>query len=277
MLDNLRIPELADTTAMFSGLDQRSMCLDVDHFDRFSYPVSYSYNSRGFRDREWPSDLSSAVWCVGDSFTTGLGSPFEHTWAQRLSQAIGQPVINISMDGASNNWISRRVRDIYSEVCPQNVIIMWSYLHRRESPLGSTDYSRRLHHVNSTWSQDYQNLLQCQQQVRSHCANSNVIELIIPNWQPAVTQQTWNNVRGPRWPEFVNDLHLSNRTIVAELIDVHNIDSTLLGQQIQLLQQFNIMQNVIEVQQQDRARDGHHFDIVTADWVVEEIADSLRP
>lgn len=275
MLDHVRIPALANVTAMFSGLDQRSKCLDISHFDKFAYSVSYSYNSRGFRDVEWPSDLTNAIWCVGDSFTTGLGSPWEHTWPQRLQQKVYTKTINVSMDGASNNWIARRVCDIYSELQPHTIVIMWSYLHRREAQFAGSDQERRLYQINSTLEQDYHNLWLCQQQVRTHCTKSNLVELIIPNWQPAITPRMWHRVRDPSWPDFTNTFHNVSQNIFDELVNIHKVDGKLLQQQITLLDQFQILQNMLEVQQLDLARDGHHFDIVTADWVAQQVSHCL--
>ena len=59
----------------YSGMDSPDLCLDSKHFKSYPYSVSYQYNSRGYRDHEWPDDLQNAVWCIGDSFTVGIGSP----------------------------------------------------------------------------------------------------------------------------------------------------------------------------------------------------------
>lgn len=122
-------------------LDQKENCIDPDHYDRYPWPVTYQYNSRGYRDQEWPSDLQNAIWCFGDSFTVGLGSPQTHTWCHCLQQRSGQRVINISMDGASNNWIARKIQELLTEIVPRTIVIQWSYAHRRESDV---DYVRKL-------------------------------------------------------------------------------------------------------------------------------------
>ena len=59
------------------------------YFKNYPYPIEYVYNSRGFRDAEWPEsvdELRNAIWCIGDSFTVGLGSPLAHTWPYLLQQ-----------------------------------------------------------------------------------------------------------------------------------------------------------------------------------------------
>ena len=82
---------------------------------QYLHPITYNYNSRGFRDQEWPdsmTELREATWCVGDSFTVGLGSPVTHTWPNVLQQTLQKKTINVSMDGASNNLIARKVLKI---------------------------------------------------------------------------------------------------------------------------------------------------------------------
>ena len=73
-----------------SGMDTLEECQDKDHYLSYTKDISYRYNSRGFRDHEWPEDLSDVVWCVGDSFTVGIGQPFEETWPQLLGKKLGK-------------------------------------------------------------------------------------------------------------------------------------------------------------------------------------------
>lgn len=109
------------------------MCKDREYFDNYPWPISYVYNSRGFRDAEWPRDLNDVIWCMGDSFTVGLGAPFLHIWPQRLSAETGRRTINVSMDGASNSWIGRRAIQILDLGIVDTMIIQWSYTQRREN------------------------------------------------------------------------------------------------------------------------------------------------
>lgn len=118
-----------------TGIDSRDCATDKSWFDSYPYQIEYRYNDRGFRDAAWPDsqqELQNAIWCVGDSFTVGIGSPVEHTWPSVLSRATGTRTINVSMDGASNNWICRKVLRILAEIEPQILVIHWSYIHRRE-------------------------------------------------------------------------------------------------------------------------------------------------
>lgn len=135
ILPNFILYQSASTVAQYSGLDSPEYCHDPEHFKNYPYKVEYRYNSRGYRDQEWPDtkeELNSCVWCFGDSFTSGLGSPVEHTWPYMLSKEINKRTINVSMDGASNNWIARKINDLFTELQPKTLVIHWSYFHRRE-------------------------------------------------------------------------------------------------------------------------------------------------
>jgi len=146
----------ANKVENFSGMDQENFCADKKHFRDFPYQIQYKYNSRGFRDNEWPDDLDGAIWCFGDSFTAGIGSPLEHTWPQILQELSGIRTINISMDGASNQWIARKIHSLAnSDVVPLAVIAHWSYIHRREADVISGISSIYKHTYNTQWLDFY--------------------------------------------------------------------------------------------------------------------------
>ena len=131
-----------------SGIDSLSLCRDKSHFKNYPHRVVYDYNSRGFRDSEWPDNLDElrqAIWCIGDSFTVGIGSPLEYTWVNVLQHITGRRCINISMDGASNDWITRKTLDIINVINPVTpIMIQYSFWHRWEnSDTSLSDEDRR--------------------------------------------------------------------------------------------------------------------------------------
>ena len=137
ILPDFVLPTRANAQWDYSGIDTAELCVDPRHFKQYPYAVQYQFNSRGYRDQEWPEsldELQSAIWCVGDSFTVGLGSAVEHTWPWLLQQHTGRRCINVSMDGASNDWIARKACAVLATVAPAHVVIHWSYWHRREAP-----------------------------------------------------------------------------------------------------------------------------------------------
>ena len=97
-----------------SGLDSLEHCLNKAHFLDYKKPITYEYNSRGFRDQEWPNDLSDVVWCIGDSFTSGIGQPFEETWPKVLENKIKKRCINLGLDGCSNDHIAHMAKEIFA-------------------------------------------------------------------------------------------------------------------------------------------------------------------
>lgn len=278
ILPDLILPSRLNQTWLYSGMDDISQCADKKHFCSYPHEISYNYNSRGLRDQEWPEsmdELRQAVWCIGDSFTVGLGSPIAHTWPVRLSNTIGRRVINVSMDGASNEWIARRAHAIAHAVNPKHMVIMWSYQNRREhSNQLLDDELRRLHHNGLSDNQetlDRENFLKCKQWAdRAHV---DTIHLSIPD---AITecQQLWNQVRSTDWPVTVpatlEELHNLPDWILDELRDLHKCLDSL---------QFAIVlkteESICCVNRLDLARDGHHFDLITADWVANYVAKRL--
>jgi hypothetical protein len=129
----LIVPKRINWRSDYSGIDSLELCNNRQHFLNYSKKITYEYNSRGFRDTEWPEDLSEVIWCVGDSFTVGVGQPHEETWPAMLQKKIGKRCINIGECGCSNDAISLRVNKIYDLYKPKLIIVMWSYLHRRRT------------------------------------------------------------------------------------------------------------------------------------------------
>lgn len=159
----------------FSGLDCYDQCIDKGWFTKYPYNITYEYNSKGFRGPEWPDDLHNAIWCVGDSFTAGIGCPLEHTWPYVLEKKIGIKTINISMDGASNDFIANMSTEISSNIRPIAIIHQWSYLHRRGNQSSSVHYSR------TTEQEDIDHFVKS---VISTDSSTPTIHSFIPKFEP---------------------------------------------------------------------------------------------
>jgi hypothetical protein len=194
-----------------------------------------------------------------------------------LQQQTGRRVINVSMDGASNNWIARRTARIQKEINPTNIVIMWSYVHRREhKDCNLDDEHRRIHATKSTEFEDIVNLKNCVKMIK----HNNVIQLTIPNYSTILNfQNIWNEIRGPDWPltgpTTVDGLMLLPDFVQCELKEDFKL-WTKLQQSIELSNIISgLTNNIINVNRLDLARDGHHFDIVTAQWVVDQTVPRL--
>jgi hypothetical protein len=284
-----------------SGIDSVERCLDKKHFAEYPHVVSYKYNSRGFRDAEWPesmSELQDSIWCIGDSFTVGIGSPLEHTWPYAVCQQQQKRTINVSMDGASNEWIARKAISVHKEINPKIMIIMWSYFHRREKKSSiPSDEERRIHSDMSSAADDVKNFLDCINRVDQIA--KNCIHFIIPNANlinpkelQMCIQRSWNTVKGVDWPDTC-PLTLASfdrlpQEILIELRQIHKPVFLSLQKNLQLLSEVFLFNEMYEshlmqiknfreeVPIIDIARDGHHFDILSSQWVAKEVDRSLK-
>lgn len=272
ILPEFVLPTRVGCVEQYTGLDSLTQCLDPAWFETYPHAVEYRYNSRGFRDCEWPEsiqELKDSIWCLGDSFTVGLGSPVEHTWPQVLQQQTGVRTINVSLDGASNTWIARKALGVLQEIEPKHLVVQWSYLHRREdSDESKPDEDRRVMFEELDFNKNLTNFLNCVDLVEQHKNNCQVTHSLIPNTGLAFDlAAVWNEIKGPAWPQTLPDNYADiPEWISDELKTQHNIDLLLL----------NNLKKIIEVTQLDRARDGHHYDLKTSQWFCQQIIDCLR-
>lgn len=160
-----------------SGIDCLELCLNKKYFQNYPKLITYQYNSNGFRDTEWPKNFSDVIWCVGDSFTVGIGQPMEETWPKLLEKKTGKRCLNLGEDGCSNDSIFLRIKEIYEVYKPKLIVVMWSFLHRRRNSDG--DNIQYIKKDTSTIQEDLENF---EQNYKS--ANSlpiKIINLLIPN------------------------------------------------------------------------------------------------
>lgn len=284
ILPDLILPSRVNQCWTESGLDSLSDCLDKTHFASYPHPVEYNYNSRGFRDAEWPNDLSelkNAIWVIGDSFTVGVGSPVNHTWPYAVAQELNKRVINVSMDGASNEWIARRAVDVYHAVQPSNMIIMWSYFHRRESTdTTKSDEARRQKNSDSRTDDpcvDIDNFHECLDKVT--LLPADCIHFVIPRAGYEYNlSDLWNHIKGNSWPDQVplteEEYQQLPQWIIDEIRTVHRCNDRFMK-----IYRLAKMQQRTDghcycgpVPQLDTARDGHHFDILSSQWVATAVA-----
>ena len=248
------------------GIDSFFNCRDRWHYIRYPHAITYNFNSRGFRDSEWPEDLNTVTWCLGDSFTLGIGSPAEHTWPSQLNQQC----VNVSMDGASNAWIARQACHIL-QLQPTNMVIVWSFLERREnSNIKLDDLDRRLPGQLLSEPDHFDHFLQCYRTVQANQGSTNIVHAFVPGHYPVnntTASQLWQSIAEPSWgacPTGAQELDQVPEFIQQELDQVHDCWHKLCSAVAyqDLYQQLNNC--VGEITQLDRARDGFHFDIITA-------------
>lgn len=282
MLDDFMLPSRSNQHWKYSGIDSLYQCRDKKHFKLYPHEISYNYNSRGFRDSEWPDSLEKlkqSIWCVGDSFTVGIGSPLEHTWVHQVGQQLNKSTINISLDGASNHWIARKTLDIIKQISPELIIIQWSYLHRSESSNGTqSDEHRRMLHDPVDLLDDYaliSKLIKFVEQIESVKENTKIIHSFIPNFGVDM-ESVWNQIRDSSWPEFpktIREFNLLDTRIINE-IDNNFKMKELFEISYKLYQ--SIEHYIKPIVVLDIARDGHHYDILTAQQFAVDISKLLN-
>lgn len=290
ILPDFILPSQVNQQWQYSGIDSPESCLDKKHFKLYPYQVYYNYNSRGFRDQEWPAEFSklqNAIWCVGDSFTVGIGSPVEHTWSYILQQQTGQRTINVSMDGASNNWIARKVLKILTQIQPELIIVHWSYLHRREASVDEAQIK--------WWQTYYKNIKdifwpQCPTPDDFSCLPEFIQHEMIIKHAPGPFYQISDQDRVTHFDlkNISIDLDMSNTIECIRAVESQAKATKILHSFIpnymptydknnfkdQLL---SLVQNFIgEITLIDYARDKHHYDIKTSQVFVQQIHQYLN-
>ena len=289
-LPDLRLPSRAHQVWATSGMDDPRHCADLYHYRNYAHDIEYRYNSRGFRDEEWPDDLESAVWCLGDSFTVGLGSPLEHTWPWILQQRLQRRTINISMDGGSNAWMARRACDIIAAVQPDVMVIQWSYTHRGEQ-------YNDVQVLDQRWQEFYRNIrdvswpqcdhfqhfeslpLSIQFEIKSDPFWSRFLEISdeerridIPIDRAAVLDPSINDDTLFAAADLVEQ-NSSNTVIIHGFIPEFADDSVRMHQL--LAERFKNRRWIPEIQRLDWARDHHHYDRLTAAKFVADVCEFI--
>jgi len=266
-----------------SGIDTRQACLDKKHFDNYPNQIIYQYNSRGFRDTEWPelAELVNSIWCVGDSFTVGIGSPINHTWPAVLKSVSKKNTINVSMDGASNDWIARKTLRVLDVVSPQNIVIQWSFFSRLESTdVTLSDENRRKQFADNDLNlrNEFDNFKKNFLLIESAKSKTNIIHSFIPNaFSPLDAKKIWNSLKGTQWPEHppktLKDVLSLESFIINELVTVDQFEHIkIYTEYCELLSNANI----INYTQIDWGRDFFHYDIKTTTKIVDEILPILE-
>lgn len=267
ILPELFLPSRAKQILDYSGIDSLDCCLDKKHFVSYPQKVQYVYNSRGFRDIEWPEQFDNVLWCLGDSFTVGLGSPAQHIWPAVLQRRTGQRCINISLDGASNNWISQTAQAILQQFSNAQIVIHWSFLHRRELDIDQALQKKFYFFYQSVRDANWPNCgyhefdqlpVYIQKElVQVHGWNTNIfsddrlVQYVVSDLQQDI-ENTKKCIQ--ILPNNVVHSHVPNWAPEGTKIDINNM---------------------ISIQQVDLARDGFHYDIKTSNLLVDKIMTVL--
>lgn len=179
---SIGIPDYANLQCNTLGLDSPEHCFDKRLFQTWG-PVSYEFNALGYRHKDPKYYSGHEILAVGDSFTLGLGVNACDTWPEQLSRLLNYPVLNFSMNGASNDWIARKTSALLKYFKPKCVIIHYSFTHRRErSDTDWTDAERTLCEPTHSEQENFDNWQNNRHQLIKICKGIPLIHTAIVNW-----------------------------------------------------------------------------------------------
>lgn len=172
------IPYYANLHCQELGHDSEKHCFDKTHFKNYG-PVEYSFNELGFRTKPLTQFRGDEILAIGDSFTLGLGVNAQDRWTNQLEKLLDYPVLNFSLNGASNDWIARKANQLLQYFRPRALVIHWTFSHRRERPfLEWTDDERT---ECEPWYTEQENLKNWIKNYRS-INFTPAIHSVIPGW-----------------------------------------------------------------------------------------------
>ena len=190
------------------------------------------------------------------------------------------------MDGASNEWMARKIKRIVEIIAPKTIIVQWSYFTRRERPTGSNDEERKMQYdiSQSDDELDIENFKKCVLQTMKVCKNCQIINSIIPfaffAISPVEVRSWWYTDRESNWPATLPE---SLTDISPDILEQLKKKSQYKKYFIHYtVQDFIKNNNIILVDQYDKffnkefARDGHHYAIVTATKFVNELQSKFN-
>ena len=176
----LTIPYYSNMTCQILGLDSPNECFDPVLFQQYPEQIDYQFNELGFRDCSYKQYQGNEILAIGDSFTLGLGVNAEQIWPSILSKLLDYPVRNFSLNGASNDWMSRKTLEILNFFRPRAIVVHYSFSHRRENPFHD-------------WHDDE----------RTECEPMNTDQENLDNWEK--NYQIFNNLSIPVIHSFITD------------------------------------------------------------------------
>lgn len=119
----------ANYTAPWHPVSKQVTNWIIDHTE----PVTYNFNSHGFREVEWDNNLlNNSIWCFGDSQTAGVGNHKEQTWVYQLELKTGVKTLNMGIAGSSNDTAARTLVSALQHAKPKAICWLLAAPNRRE-------------------------------------------------------------------------------------------------------------------------------------------------
>ena len=179
---HIHIPFYANLQTDSLGMDSRAHCFDHRRFDQHP-PVSYQFNQVGFRTHSVDKFEHNAILVLGDSFTLGLGNNTQERYTDLLEQQLLHQVLNFSLNGASNDWIARKLQQLLQLFQPKAIVIHYTFSHRRERPQPDWhDDERTECEPLYSSEENYQNWFTNFQTIQALAGDTKLVHSFITNW-----------------------------------------------------------------------------------------------
>jgi hypothetical protein len=224
---HINIPFYSNMTTDYLGIDSKEHCLDRKWFEQHT-PVNYCFNEVGFRTHSVERFDPEAVLVLGDSFTLGLGVASNVRFSDIIEQQLSHQVLNFSLNGASNDWIARKLQQLLTVFRPRAIVLHYTFSHRRERP--RTDWFDDERTECEPFYSSLENFNNWRSNFETICTLAKDIKLVhsfIINWhdQPVDYQQFGNNVIAPlRQIDFARDrFHYGPSTHLALAQSITNL------------------------------------------------------
>ena len=194
LAQTVSIPYYSNLLCNTLGLDSLEHCFDKNHYKSYPDDIVYKFNSMGYRDIEQYS--GNEILAIGDSFTLGLGVNVDDTWPAQLSKILNYPVLNFSLNGASNDWIVRRASELMNFFNPNAIIVHYTFSHRRERPFPDWHDDERTE-CEPLYSNE-QNLTNWQENFKKiNQLSAPIVHSFIPNWHTPFDCSSTPNIIAP--------------------------------------------------------------------------------
>lgn len=182
----IAIPFYSNMRCQTLGLDHWDHCLDSVHFGNHS-AIWYEFNSLGYRTHKVEQFQPNAILTLGDSFTLGLGNHADQRFTDIIQRTLRHQVLNFSLNGASNDWICRKLSQLLPFFQPKAIIIHYTFSHRRERPQSDWHDDERTE-CEPTYSSDqnYSNWFDNFSKIQTLAGGIKCVHSFIHNWHDCV-------------------------------------------------------------------------------------------
>jgi hypothetical protein len=178
----IHIPFYANLVVSSLGMDSANQCFDKQLFDSYQ-PILYRFNEVGFRTHSVHDFKPNAILVLGDSFTLGLGINSQDRYSDLIEKKVKKQVLNFSLNGASNDWIARKLQQLLHHFDPPTIVIHYTFSHRRERPnLDWFDDERTECEPFYSQQENFENWLTNYEKIISLAQGITIIHSFIPDW-----------------------------------------------------------------------------------------------